>query len=132
MATTTKRNLIDRIAIATNTKRVLVRKVVQKLLDEIVEEIVKGRRIEFRDFGVFECKDRKARVAQNPKTLDKVSVPPRKTVKFKPGRTMRARLEATCEPLVQAAQNLNHRSSRELAAEEGSTRGRVSAEAKTR
>lgn len=132
MATTTKRNLIDRIAIATNTKRVLVRKVVQKLLDEIVEEIVKGHRIEFRDFGVFECKDRKARVAQNPKTLDKVSVPPRKTVKFKPGRTMRERLEETCEPLIQAAQNLNHRPSRDLAAEEGSTRGRVSAEAKTR
>jgi len=43
--------------------------VVQKFLDEVIKELGKGNRLEFRDFGVFETKIRKARRAQNPKTL---------------------------------------------------------------
>ena len=92
MATITKKELIDRIAESTNQRRVQVKRVVQQFLDEVVNELGKGNRLEFRDFGVFETKLRKARKAQNPKTLEPVEVPEKRTVKFKVGRLMKARL----------------------------------------
>ena len=92
MATITKKELIDRIADRTGSRRVLVKKVVQQFLDEVVGELGRGNRLEFRDFGVFETKLRKARKAQNPKTLEPVAVPEKRTVKFKVGRLMKQRL----------------------------------------
>src|SRR5271154_564497 len=92
MATITKKELIDRISDVTDQRRVQVKRVVQQFLDEIVSELGKGNRLEFRDFGVFETKLRKARRAQNPKTLEPVEVPEKRTVKFKVGRLMKQRL----------------------------------------
>ena len=92
MATITKKELIDRIAESSNSKRVQVKRVVQQFLDEIVAELGRGNRLEFRDFGVFETKLRKARKAQNPKTLEPVAVPEKRTVKFKVGRLMKQKL----------------------------------------
>jgi len=92
MSTITKKELIDRIAESAGSRRVLVKKVVQQFLDEIVNELGRGNRLEFRDFGVFETKLRKARKAQNPKTLEPVAVPEKRTVKFKVGRLMKQRL----------------------------------------
>src|SRR4051794_5304913 len=92
MATITKKELIDRIADTSLAKRVQVKKIVQQFLDEIVAELGKGNRLEFRDFGVFETKLRKARKAQNPKTLEPVEVPEKRTVKFKVGRLMKQHL----------------------------------------
>jgi nucleoid DNA-binding protein len=69
-----------------------VKRIVQQFLDEVVNELGKGNRLEFRDFGVFETKLRKARKAQNPKTLEPVEVPEKRTVKFKVGRLMKQRL----------------------------------------
>jgi integration host factor subunit beta len=92
MATITKKELIDRISDATNGRRVQVKRVVQRFLDEIVSELGRGNRLEFRDFGVFETKLRKARKAQNPKTLQPVNVPQKRTVKFKVGRLMKQKL----------------------------------------
>lgn len=89
MATVTKKELVDRIADATDVKRVEVKLVVQSFLDNIITELGKGNRLEFRDFGVFEVKHRQARRAQNPKTLDEVWVPAKRTVKFKVGRLMK-------------------------------------------
>ena len=92
MSTITKKELIDRIADNVNDRRVQVKRVVQQFLDEIISELAKGNRLEFRDFGVFECKVRKARRAQNPKTLAPVAVPEKRTVKFKVGRMMKQKL----------------------------------------
>jgi nucleoid DNA-binding protein len=92
MATITKKELIDRIAESTQAKRVTVKIIVQTLLDEITRELCNNNRLEFRDFGVFETKTRASRVAQNPKTLERVEVPAKKTVKFKMGRLMRENL----------------------------------------
>ena len=92
MSTRTKKELIDRIAERTGAKRVQVKRVVQQFLDEVVAELGKGNRLEFRDFGVFETKVRKARKAQNPKTLEPVEVPEKRTVKFKVGRLMKQKL----------------------------------------
>ena len=92
MATITKKELIDRIADGTHARRVQVKRVIQTFLDEIIGELGKGNRLEFRDFGVFETKIRKARKAQNPKTLEPVNVPEKRTVKFKVGRLMKKQL----------------------------------------
>jgi len=94
MATVTKKELIDRAADETQTKRVVAKQVVQSFLDAVTEELCRGNRLEFRDFGVFETKKRAARVAQNPKTLERVKVPAKRTVKFKMGRRMRESLGA--------------------------------------
>jgi len=94
MATITKKELIDRIAEKSGSKRVIVKRIIQSFLDEIIDELGQGNRLEFRDFGVFESKQRAARTAQNPKTLERVQVPPKRTVKFKVGRLMKARLHA--------------------------------------
>ena len=93
MATTTKKDLIDRIAQETSQKRTAVKKTVQSFLDNVIRELHEGNRLEFRDFGVFEIKNRAPRVAQNPKTLERVPVPAKKTVKFKVGRLMKMALE---------------------------------------
>ncbi|MGA2915941.1 MAG: HU family DNA-binding protein [Sedimentisphaerales bacterium] len=92
MTTITKKELIDRIAEQSQAKRVVVKRVVQSFLDEIVLELSRNNRLEFRDFGVFEVRTREARVAQNPKTLERVKVPAKRTVKFKMGRLMKEKL----------------------------------------
>ncbi len=89
MSTTTKKDLIDRIADETKYKRNDVRSIVQSFLDGVITELGEGNRLEFRDFGVFELKDRAPRMAQNPRTLERVPVPARRTVKFKVGRLMK-------------------------------------------
>jgi nucleoid DNA-binding protein len=95
MATVTKKELIDRIAEKTQAKRVLVKRITQAFLDEMIAELCKNNRLEFRDFGVFETRVRAARVAQNPKTLERVKVPPKRTVKFKMGRLMKENFYAS-------------------------------------
>ena len=92
MSTITKKELIDRITENTQTKRVAVKSIIQGLLDSIITELAKNNRIEFRDFGVFETKTRQARKAQNPKTLESVQVPAKRTVKFKTGRLMKHKM----------------------------------------
>ena len=71
----------------------MVKQIVQSFLNEVIAELGHGNRLEFRDFGVFEVKRRAARIAQNPKTLQRVSVPPKRTVKFKAGRLMKQKLQ---------------------------------------
>lgn len=93
MSTTTKKDLIDRISAHTQENRTAVKSIVQSFLDNMIVELGKGNRIEFRDFGVFETKQRAPRFAQNPKTLERVPVPARRTVKFKVGRLMRDALD---------------------------------------
>lgn len=100
MNTITKKDLVDRIAERTGNKRVIVKRIVQEFLDEIVHELGSGNRLEFRDFGVFELRERAARVAQNPKTMEKVRVPRKRTVKFKIGRLLKQRLHEEDDPVA--------------------------------
>lgn len=102
MSTVTKKELVDRIAERTQAKRVLVKHIVQAFLDEVTAELCKDNRLEFRDFGVFETKTRTARIAQNPKTLERVEVPAKRTVKFKMGRLMKENLGAPAAKSVKA------------------------------
>jgi len=105
MATITKKELIDRISETAKTRRVVVKRIVQSFLDNVIVELGRGNRLEFRDFGVFEVKSRRARMAQNPKTLEPVPVPPKRTVKFKIGRLMKQTLVNNHQPVTETAQD---------------------------
>ncbi len=90
--TITKKELVNRIADETGQTKVIVKDIIQRFLDEIINELCNGNRLEFREFGVFEVKERAARRAQNPRTLEKVEVPSKRVVKYKVGRLMRERV----------------------------------------
>lgn len=86
----TKRDLVVRISNETGLVQQDVLKVIQKTLDYISEEVENGRKVELRNFGVFEVKVRKARIGRNPNSPEKdIRIPPRPVVKFKPGKEMR-------------------------------------------
>ena len=76
----------------------------QSFLVNVIRELSEGNRLEFRDFGVFEIRERAPRIAQNPKTLERVPVPAKKTVKFKIGRLMKHALENGGEEFLRQLQ----------------------------
>ena len=93
--TITKKDVAKRTAKLVGEKIYLTEKIVDGVfttLREFMSEADPEVRIEIRDFGVFETRTRAARIAQNPKTLERVEVPVKRTVKFKMGRLMRERL----------------------------------------
>ena len=94
MATITKKELVNRIAEKNQVKRIVVKNTIQSFLDEIINELKNGNRLEFRDFCIFETKIRESRIAHNPKTLERVQVPAKRTVKFKIGKHMEQKLNS--------------------------------------
>jgi integration host factor subunit beta len=92
MATITKKELINRIAEITQSKDIVVKRVIQSFMDEVISELAKDNRFEFRDFGVFESHTRASRTSHNPKTLRKVAVPAKRIVTFKMGRILRQKM----------------------------------------
>ncbi len=89
----TKRDLVTRISKETGITQLDVFAIVQKTLDGIIDALDAGKHVEFREFGVFEIAERKARIGRNPnKPEDIVQIPVRKVVKFKPGKRMRQML----------------------------------------
>lgn len=94
MQTVTKRELVQRVAEKTGVQQINAKEVIQCFLDEIINELAQGNRLEFRDFGVFEPKTKASRVARNPRTGAKVQVPEKTTVKFKVGRLMKKKIQS--------------------------------------
>jgi nucleoid DNA-binding protein len=88
----TKKEMARAIAEDTGLTQLQAREIVQRVFDGITETLVQEGRIELRNFGVFEVKKRKPRRARNPRTGDKVDVPARLVVTFKPGREMEQRV----------------------------------------
>ncbi len=85
----TKRDLVVRISNETGWIQQDVLKIVQRTFDLISEALANGKKVELRNFGVFEVKLRKARVGRNPKApATDVRIPPRAVVKFKAGKKM--------------------------------------------
>lgn len=71
----------------------LALEIVETMIDCMADAMLRGRYIEFRDFGVFEVLTRKARLGRNPNDPGRtVVIPARKTVKFKLSRKLLAQL----------------------------------------
>jgi integration host factor subunit beta len=88
----TKKEIVKTISEEIGLTQLKTKEIVQKTFDAIVETLVDEGRIELRNFGVFEVKKRAARKARNPRTGDKVFVPEKFVVTFKPGKEMEERV----------------------------------------
>ena len=88
----TKKEIVKTISEEIGLTQLKTKEIVQKTFDAIVETLVTEGRIELRNFGVFEVKKRAARRARNPRTGDRVSVPEKWVVTFKPGKEMEKRV----------------------------------------
>ncbi len=87
-----KSDIVSEITRETGIKQVVVKEVVQKTLDYIIEVLGRGERVELRRFGVFKTRHRKARMGRNPKTGEEVPISRRRIVVFKPGLIMKKKV----------------------------------------
>ena len=88
----TKKEIVKDISEHLGLTQLKTKEIVQQTFDAIVETLLRERRIELRNFGVFEVKRRKARKARNPRTGERVDVEPKNVVTFKPGKEMEERV----------------------------------------
>lgn len=88
----TKRDLVIRVAQKTGITQFLVRNIIDAVLKEIIEILASGEWIELRNFGVFKIKERKERIGRNPRTGEKVPIPPKKIVYFKVGKILKEKV----------------------------------------
>lgn len=88
----TKKEIVKTISEEMQLTQLKTKEIVQKTFDAIVETLVTERRIELRNFGVFEVKKRAARKARNPRTGERVDVDEKYVVTFKPGKEMEERV----------------------------------------
>src|SRR5438132_8040883 len=94
----TKKEIVKQISDDLELTQLKVKDIVQMTFDAIVETLLREKRIELRNFGVFEVKCRKARKARNPRTGEPVEVEPKNVVTFKPGKEMEEKVRKM--PLV--------------------------------
>lgn len=88
----TKKEIVKQISEELGLTQLKTKEIVQKTFDAIVDTLLTEKRIELRNFGVFEVKRRKARKARNPRTGEGVEVDPKNVVVFKPGKEMEERV----------------------------------------
>jgi len=84
----TKKDIVRIVSEELGLTQQQTKAVVQRTFDAIIEWLANEERIELRNFGVFEVRQRAARTARNPRTNERVEVPGRKVVVFKPGKEM--------------------------------------------
>ena len=100
----TKKEIVKAISDEIGLTQLKTKEIVQKTFDAIVETLMTEMRIELRNFGVFEVKKRAARKARNPRTGDKVFVPAKYVVTFKPGKEMEEQVRQLEEAEARAVQ----------------------------
>jgi len=113
----TKKEIVKQISEKLGLTQLKTKEIVQLTFDAIVDTLLSERRIELRNFGVFEVKRRKARKARNPRTGDKVDVGPKNVVTFKPGKEMEERIRQL-ELVPDAVRRSAHHAAKRLDREE--------------
>ena len=93
MSTVTKRQLVRQVAAQVACSTAQAQEAVDALFTRLREQLIEGHRIEIRGFGVLNVKDTKAKTeARNPRTGERVFVPTRRKVLFKPGKQLKEAL----------------------------------------
>jgi nucleoid DNA-binding protein len=85
----TKRELVVDVAERLGYTQNEVSDVVQATLDAIVALLSEGKRLEIRNFGVFELRTRDARIGRNPRTGEEVPITAKRVGTFKPGKALK-------------------------------------------
>ncbi|MDX1643108.1 MAG: integration host factor subunit beta [Thermoanaerobaculia bacterium] len=88
----TKAELVDEVAKSTELTKKHAEMIVNTVFESIVESLKEGDKIELRGFGSFRIRHRSSRIGRNPKTGDRVFVPPKRIPYFKPGKDLREML----------------------------------------
>jgi len=88
----TKKEIVKTISEECGLTQLKTKEIVQKTFEAIIDTLVSETRIELRNFGVFEVKKRAARKARNPRSGERVDVPEKFVVTFKPGKEMEERV----------------------------------------
>ena len=99
----TKKEIVKTISEEIGMTQLKTKEIVQKTFNAIVDTLVDERRIELRNFGVFEVKKRAARKARNPRTGQRVDVPQKFVITFKPGKEMEEKVRQLEEAAAKAA-----------------------------
>lgn len=107
--TLTKADLIEEVLKVTELPRKESETVVETIFESIIESIQKGQKIEIRGFGSFRTRNRRGRTGRNPKTGEKVEVPPKKIPFFKPSKELKDFVNNSAgEASTQAASETPH------------------------
>jgi len=85
----TKADIIEVISENVNITKKDIGMIIDKFFDKVKRGIAKNEHIELRGFGTFGTKERKARVARNPKTNEKINVPKHRVPYFKAGKELK-------------------------------------------
>ncbi len=85
----TRKDLAREVANSIGLSQALVREITDGVLDAICNSLVRGERVELRNFGVFTTRAMRERVVQNPKTKEKIRIPAATVVRFKPGKELK-------------------------------------------
>ena len=84
-----KADIVKSVGEALNMKDKEALAVVDSIIESMKEVIIRDKRLEVRDFGVFQVKERKQRIGRNPKNKKEYPIPPRKVVTFKSGKEIK-------------------------------------------
>ncbi len=87
-----KRDLIETIANSANISKVAAEKGLNGMLATMANAMEEGERVTLSGFGSFQVVDRAPRVGRNPKTGEPIPIPPRRGVKFRPGKHLSSKL----------------------------------------
>ena len=84
-----KTDLITAAAEKSGISKKDAERVVNALLDTVTASLVKGEKVQLSGFGIFEVKEREARVGRNPRTKESIQIPATKTPAFKASKTLK-------------------------------------------
>lgn len=85
----TKADLVEEVSRVSDLTKKHSEAIVDTVFQSIVEALHRGEKIELRGFGSFRLRQRESRKGRNPKTGDRVDVPPKKVPYFKPGKDLK-------------------------------------------
>ena len=85
----TKAELVEEVSRVSDLTKKHSEVIVDTVFRSIIEALHRGEKIELRGFGSFRLRKREPRKGRNPKTGDKVDVPPKKVPYFKPGKELK-------------------------------------------
>ena len=98
----TKAELVEEVSRVSDLTKKHSEMIVDTVFRSIIEALQRGEKIELRGFGSFRLRQREPRKGRNPKTGDKVDVPPKKVPYFKPGKELKELINREAE-LAEAA-----------------------------
>ena len=99
----TKAELVEEVSRVSDLTKKDSELIVETVFQSIVDALHRGEKIELRGFGSFQLRQREPRKGRNPKTGDRVDVPPKRVPYFKPGKELKDLINRATEGVLAAA-----------------------------